>query len=421
MKLLTKSTLLIATLSLFLFFIMGIIFFQVLKNISISGLNRELGDLKELVVENLKDDGKEGFEPMPGIDSISVLLLDRKINQGNLFRDTLMFDRKDEQYKTFRYLQFETAWDGRDYQIKIFKSTNPTDLLVERVTLMMTLMVILFLGGIFILNRFIFASLWKDFFEAIDKLKQFETTKEPVVLGEQDIEEFDELKRALEDMTGRLARDYRELKEYTDHTTHELQTPLAVIKSKAELLIQSKNLGAEEMKCLQAINASVQQLSRLNATLTLITRIENRQFTEKEKIKLNRLLDRHLELLEEHISLRGIKVIRKYSEKDSVLYMDQGLADLLVANLLKNAIVHNVEGGSIVLETRDDSLIIKNDGSPLQFSQEKLFTRFVRGSTKSANFGLGLSLVKKVCDTYNFSIEYSYDNQQHTFRLSMPH
>ena len=101
-------------------------------------------------------------------------------------------------------------------------------------------MVILFLAGIFILNRFIFANLWKDFFEAIEKLKRFDTTKEPVILGEQDIQEFDELKQVLEAMTSKLATDYKELKEYTDHTTHELQTPLAVIKSKTEFCFNRK-------------------------------------------------------------------------------------------------------------------------------------------------------------------------------------
>lgn len=420
MKLLTKSTLLIATLSLFLFFIMGIIFFQVLKNMSISDLNRELSDLKELVEDQLEHYEEERFKALPGIDSLSVLPAEAFVKEGDVFGDTLMYDSKDEQYKTYRYIQFLSEVGAYGYQVKIYKSTTPTDQLVERVTLMMTLMVILFLAGIFILNRFIFANLWGDFFEAIEKLKQFETSKEPVILGEQDIEEFEELRLALEVMTRRLANDYRELKEYTDHTTHELQTPLAVIKSKTELLIQSDKLGADEMKCLQAINTSVQQLSRLNATLTLITRIENRQFTEKEEIKLKELLDRHLELLEEHIDLRDIKVKRLYQDEAKVLYMDQGLADLLIANLLKNSIVHNIEGGSIVLETWPDRLIIKNDGSPLKFEQEELFTRFVRDTRKSGNLGLGLSLVKKVCETYNFSISYSYENQQHAFIILLP-
>lgn len=380
-------------------------------------LDRELIDLKEIVENHIENYRANQIIALPGIDSLSIVHIEFSEKASEVFGDTLMYDSEEDQYKTYRFIQFNTVKADAAFQVKIYKSTNPTDYLVERVTLMMTLMVILFLAGIFILNRFIFASLWKDFFEALEKLKQFETTKEPIILGEQDIEEFDELKQALELMTRRLARDYRELKEYTDHTTHELQTPLAVIKSKTELLIQSKNLGASEMKCLQAINTSTQQLSRLNATLALITRIENRQFTEKEEINLCELLDKHLELLEEHINLRGIKVEKNYHIEDKILLMDQGLADLLVANLLKNAIVHNTEGGKIVLETRTDSLIIKNDGAPLTFDQEELFTRFVKDTRKSGNFGLGLSLVKKVCENYNFFINYSFDNQHHTFTL----
>jgi len=418
MKLLTKSSLLIATLSLFLFFFMGIIFFQVLKNMSISDLNRELVDLKEIVEDHIENYKANQIIALPGIDSLSIEHMEMDEHGVEVYGDTLMYDAKEDQYKTYRFIQFYSVKGDAGFQIKIYKSTTPTDLLVERVTLMMTLMVILFLTGIFILNRFIFASLWKDFFEAIEKLKQFETSKEPVILGEQDIEEFEELRQVLEVMTRRLAKDYKELKEYTDHTTHELQTPLAVIKSKTELLIQSENLGESEMKCLQAINTSVNQLSRLNSTLTLITRIENRQFTEKEKIKLTELLDRHLELLDEHIDLRKIKVEKHYRDEGMELLMDQGLADLLIANLLKNAIVHNIEGGAIVLETQPGSMLIKNDGPPLEFNQEELFTRFVRDTRRSGNFGLGLSLVKKVCETYNFSIDYSHDNQHHMFKVT---
>ncbi len=420
MKLLTKSTLFIATLSLFLFFIMGVIFFQVLKSMSIADLNRELGDLKEVVEEHLGDYTGHQITELPGIDSLSVRAAVQDEGSDVLLRDTLMYDIKEGQFRTYRYIQFYSMLGSQGYEVKIYKSTNPADKLVERVTLMMTLMVLLFLAGIFFLNRFIFANLWHDFFEAIDKLKQFETSKEPVILGEQDIEEFEELKHALEMMTRRLANDYKELKEYTDHTTHELQTPLAVIKSKTEMLIQSKNLGEEEMKCLEAINTSIQQLSRLNATLTLLTRIENRQFTEREEIDLIGLLERHLELLEEHIGLRQIRIEKKYEEVEMVLVMDQGLADLLIANLLKNAIVHNIQGGSIVLETSPGRLILRNDGPPLEFSQEELFTRFVRDTRRTGNFGLGLSLVKKVCETYQIEIEYSYDNEQHTFILTFP-
>ena len=218
-------------------------------------------------------------------------------------------------------------------------------------------------------------------------------------------------------MTRQLSRDYRELKEYTDHTTHELQTPLAVIKSKTELLIQSKNLGPDEMKLIQAINASVNQLSRLNSTLTLITRIENRQFTEVKEISIAGLLDRHTEMLQELIELRNIAVKKTYSHEAKKIGMDEGLADILVANLLKNAIVHNLDGGAIELEIGSDRLIISNSGPPLPFYEEEIFRRFARNTGKGSSFGLGLSLVRKICESYGFRIGYVYEDDRHYFTL----
>ncbi|MCK5137216.1 MAG: HAMP domain-containing histidine kinase [Bacteroidales bacterium] len=420
MKLLTKTTLYIATLSLFLFFIMGIVFFQFLKNMSLSELDRELTGIKEVVDEIFPHFLGGQLYGLPGVDSISIQPAWPGIEPGDRFGDTLMFDTKSNQFRTFRYLQFQSEHGGDLYVVKLFKSTMPADKLVERVTLMMTMMVILFLAGIFFLNKFIFANLWKDFFDALEKLKQFDTVKEPVKLGEPDIEEFMDLKKVLERMTFRLSSDYKELREYTDHTTHELQTPLAVIRTKTELLMQSKNLGLNEMQLIQSINSSADHLSRLNNTLALITRIENRQFTGRKEINLGNLLDDHLEKLHELVVIRGIQVDRIYTEKDLTFIMDQGLADVLITNLLKNAIVHNVDGGGILIEIDTDRFVICNEGAPLSFNEHELFKRFSRDIRKTGNFGLGLSLVKKICDYYGFKISYEYQQQQHRFTVVLP-
>lgn len=419
MKLLTKTTLYIATLSLFLFFVMGIIFFQLLKNISQADLNRELSDLREVVESQLALDPESLPGLIAGIDSISFRKGHMEYNRDGIFGDTLMYDEKSGQYRTYRYLLYNTTYLDEPYRVRIFKSTTPTDQLVERVTLMMTLMVMLFLAGIFLLNRFVFANLWKDFFEVLEKLKQFDQVKEPMVLEEQDIEEFNELKLVLEKMTRQLSSDYRELKEYTDHTTHELQTPLAVIQSKIELLMQSENLGQEEMRLIQAINSSTNQLSRLNSTLTLITRIENRQFTKTREINLVQLLDRHLEMLREMADLREIKVNKTYTDLAQTIEMDEGLADMLVANLLKNAIVHNVDGGSIRLEIGNGRIVISNEGPPLPFGKEEIFRRFTRNPGKGSSFGLGLSLVKKICESYGIEVGYGYEGGRHIFSIDL--
>jgi len=417
MKLLTKTTLYIATLSLFLFFIMGIIFFQVLKNMSLSDLNRELYGIKEVVDDVFPHFLGGQLKGLPGVDSIGIRPAGADMGSEDQFGDTLMFDSRTGQFRTFRYLQFEAEHGGENYAVVLYKSTTPADKLVEQVTLMMTLLVILFMAGIFFLNRFIFRNLWKDFFDALEKLKQFDTTKEPVTLGEPDVEEFMELKKVLERMTQRLSSEYRELKEYTDHTTHELQTPLAVIKTKTELLMQSTSLGPDEMQLLQSINASVNHLSRLNSTLALMTRIENQQFTGREEMDVARLMDEHLEMFQELIAIRDLKVERIFPEQEKVLTMDKGLADILITNLLKNAIVHNAEGGRIVCRLDEHMLEIGNSGPALSFKQKDLFRRFVRDTRKTGNFGLGLSLVKKICDYYGHEISYEYRDQMHFFSI----
>jgi len=417
MKLLTKTTLYIATLSLFLFFIMGIIFFHVLKNMSIAELNRDLTGIQEVVDDIFPHFLGGQLTGLPGLDSISIEQARTGMDPSDQFGDTLMYEARTNQFRTYRYLQFQVEHGNVAYTVKLFKSTTPADQLVEKVTLMMTMMVILFLAGIFFLNRFIFANLWKDFFDALEKLKQFDTVKEPITLGEPDVEEFMELKKVLERMTLRLSSDYRELREYTDHTTHELQTPLAVIKTKIELLMQSSNLGSGEMQLLQSINTSINHLSRLNTTLALITRIENQQFTDRKEINLSAMVNDHIEMFQELIALREISVETDISDKEKVISMDMGLADIMITNLLKNAIVHNEDGGRIFIEITDEVLRISNNGPSLKFNEQDLFRRFVRDTKKTGNFGLGLSLVKKICDYYGFKLSYMHENSLHIFTI----
>jgi signal transduction histidine kinase len=419
MRLLTKTTIYIATLSLFLFFIMGVLFFQVLKNMSLSDLDHELAALKEVVNDYLERDPAQLPSEIPGIDTLVVREVQSIGNGMPSMGDTLMLDPKSDHYRTYRYLLYRGVFQGIPLEIKIYKSTTPADQLVEQVTLMMTIMVILFIGGIFVLNRFIFANLWKDFFHALEKLKAFDTVKEPLTLGEPDIEEFRELFQVLERMTRRLSEDYRDLKEYTDHTTHELQTPLAIIKTKTELLMQSDRLGPEEMQLIHSINASTDQLSRLNATLALITRIENRQYPSREPVSLIQMVDEHLQMMQELVSLRGIAVEKTYPDKDVVVSMDRGLANVMITNLLKNAIVHNRNQGTIHIRISEQQFLISNEGPPLNFDEKGLFKRFVRNTKKSGTFGLGLSLVKKICDTYGYEIRYRYFQGLHEFSLDL--
>jgi signal transduction histidine kinase len=397
---------------------MGIIFYQVLKIMSINELNLEMKEMEEPVRRNYQFFVKYGISDLPGIDSMMINKIETPPGSFNEFRDTLLFDTNTKQYRSFHIYSFFIVNRDDIYQIDLIKSTTPTDTLVERVTLMMTFMVMLFLAGIFFLNRFIFANLWKDFFTALDKLRKFNAEKGAIMATDSDVQEFNELNMVLEDITDRLSIDYQNLKEYTDHTTHELLTPLANIKSKVELLFQSENLQKAELEYISDISKNSDHLSRLNSTLALITRIENQQYKKTSNINLASLIDRQLDMLKELVELRKIHIRKKVLIPDIIVNMDQGLADILVINLLKNAISHNDDEGIIEIELSDRQLIFRNSGPEIQCEPEKLFDRFYRDSKKPDSFGLGLSLVKKICESYGFTIEYEYEHDLHSFTLT---
>lgn len=123
-----------------------------------------------------------------------------------------------------------------------------------------------------------------------------ETTK--VILYEPtDIIEFRDLNVNVEKMTERIYKDFLTQKEFNENSSHEMQTPLAIIKNKLELLIQSKNLTEQEMLHIQSIFSAVKRLTLLNKGLLLLSKIENRQFTQKENVNLEELLQSIFNLL----------------------------------------------------------------------------------------------------------------------------
>ena len=132
----------------------------------------------------------------------------------------------------------------------------------------------------------------------------------------------------------------------SENASHEIQTPLAIIKSKIELLIQSENLTKEHMKQLQDIYSATGRLSKLNQFLLLITKIENLQFNSTKTIDLTQLIDKYVSDLDELIEQKQIKVEKHYNISRELM-LNNTLAEILISNLLSNAIKHNVKNGII--------------------------------------------------------------------------
>ncbi|MGB8491702.1 MAG: HAMP domain-containing sensor histidine kinase, partial [Bacteroidales bacterium] len=158
------------------------------------------------------------------------------------------------------------------------------------------------------------------------------------------------------------------------------------------------------------------RIFKLNQGLMMISKIDNRQFPETKVISLKKLIEKFLSSYGEIMELKKIKITTDLSDR-SFCRMNETLADVMISNLLGNAVRYNVDGGSIDCKLDQNVLTIKNSGLPLKVDPETLFDRFGKGTDHPEAVGLGLSIVKKIADHYRMKITYTNSGTVHEVKL----
>jgi signal transduction histidine kinase len=268
-----------------------------------------------------------------------------------------------------------------------------------------------------LINYLIARRLWKPFYHSVNIAENFDIQSDkPLDLPDTDIKEFNQLNDVFDYMTTKMRNDYLNLKEFSENAAHEIQTPLAVIRSKADLLMQQKGLNKESINLLKSINEATTKLFKLNQGLLLISKIENQIFHEKKKISLRKILEQGLDNYKEIMQLKKIKVELTATD-DAVVEMNDTLAEVLVTNLLSNAVRFNIDNGFIKCHIDKTDFRIANSGLPLTINPEDLFKRFYKGSDNPHSVGLGLSIVKRITEGYGMSITYKHYDNTHEISL----
>jgi signal transduction histidine kinase len=218
-------------------------------------------------------------------------------------------------------------------------------------------------------------------------------------------------------MSKKIRLDYLNLKEFNENAAHELQTPLAIIKSKLELLIQKENLDENQLQLISAVFEATTRMSKLNQGLLLISKIENNQFLQTENVNIAAMLDKTIDHFQEMIDHRGITVTKNYADS-AFLKMNPILTEIFITNLISNAIRHNISNGRIDLTVKHDSFIIANTGVPMKTNPKDLFQRFRKSEIHTDSVGLGLSIVQKIADLYQLKVDYLHHDGLHTLTIS---
>ena len=404
------------TITLALFAIGGSIFYFSLQNIINDAVSEHLFDVKEQIQSYAKEKGEIPKESPIGTDKIIFTPVDQPLKQE--MRDTILYDRGDEEYLPFRTLIFSVKAGEINYKVSITKPLIESDDLIESIATSLSELAGILLVVLILLNWWLSKKMWQPFYKTLDALRKFDVSKKEMMqFSPVKTSEFKMLNTEIEKMTKKIQHDYRNLKEFTENASHEIQTPIAIMRSKLELMIQSENIPKEQIKSIQEIYESVNRLSKLNQSLLLLAKIENRQFDEMQTIDLKKLIENKLEQFEDMIAFKKISVEKNirdtYSHK-----MNSHLADILLSNIIGNSIKHNVSEGKIKIELKNNMLTISNTGNALETPAEKLFERFQKASPSSDSVGLGLSIVKQICDTYNLKVRYNFTAGMHIISIS---
>ncbi|MBR1656345.1 MAG: HAMP domain-containing histidine kinase [Prevotella sp.] len=230
------------------------------------------------------------------------------------------------------------------------------------------------------------------------------------------IYEFRKLNEVVKESIERTEVAYEQQKMFIGNASHEMQTPLAICNSRLEMLLEDPSLTERQMEEIVKTRQTLEQLSRMNRSLLLLTKIDNGQFADVADVNFTESIQR---LLPDYEMVYASKNIRLQTELqgDFIVRMDESLAQTLLSNLLKNAFVHNHEGGEITIKATADSLLFENTGAPESLNRDYIFERFYHSSDNRQSLGLGLAVVKAICQRYGLRIDYAFNNGKHAFTI----
>jgi len=332
------------------------------------------------------------------------------------FINTDYYNVKEHDPESGRALITSVQVKGQTYQVTIVESKVETEDLIQiifGITISVTLFLLLIL---FVVNRLMLNRTWQPFYDTLRQLKVFTLVDNKEIVGaSSNIDEFNELNSAVISMASRVKTDYKDLKTFTENASHELMTPIAVINSKLDSLIQTGEFNTEQSGLLNDVYNAVARLTRLNQSLLLLVKIENNLLRDEQSVDLKKLLEEKVNQFRELFVNKDIVLECTLEEKEVVANLY--LMEVLLNNLLGNAIRHSNVTGSVVVELSADQLTMRNTGEGSALHKDDIFKRFNKGG-KSEGSGLGLTISKQICDNYGFDLTYNYQEPYHVFTIA---
>lgn len=397
----------------------SLVFFAIINEI-----NDEIDDSLDLYCDYLisqKKQGKEIIETQTNSNNVFFItpvdINTALSNQKSYYRDTMIYLYDKMETEPARALtQYFIDEGNRAYKIEIFTSSIEKKDLIETIAWWLFTLALILLLTIIIVYVWIYKKSMKPLYLLLNWQKNYNLGKKNQPLPQMSsIKEFQELYIATNQSTQRVEKAFEEQKNFIGNASHEIQTPLAISINRLENILNqdiSEELAEEIVKTI----STLEHLTRLNKTLLLLTKIENNQFLEKENLSLASIVNNSMEVFKEIYEYKSIKLSIEV-ESDLNVNINKTLCEVLINNLIKNAFIHNIENGEISIKIYSNKIVFSNTSKSNELDAEKIFQRFFKESSSNSSIGLGLSLVKSICNNNNIKLDYYWQNNLHNFCL----
>jgi len=420
MKLLNYTTTYFSILLLVLISIWAVLFYYAMFDEIYDSLDDGLENQKMLVMQYAEN--KPAVLDKPNFNesgyTIKKVPFSEIKNVKDQYRDTLMYMQNEEKYEPVRLLESVFEQDGEYYKINVITSMVEEDDQLQNLLIYLIILYFALLISILLLNNVFLRKVWKPFYKLVAQLKTFRIENDDKIQFQKtNIEEFSLLNTRVEKLLEKSKESYNNQKQFIENAAHELQTPLAISINKIELFLEENDL--QEQQAIKLISAleNLERLTRLNKSLLLLSKIDNDQFTLRERVNIPELIQNAITDFSDFAAHKNM-IFNVTENSNLVVDINRDLAIILFTNLIKNAVFHGKAGTTVSIKINDSSVTISNASEAEKLDTEKLFSRFYKKETSNKSTGLGLAISKTIVEKYRYTLHYFYEKQQHIFKVT---
>lgn len=421
MKLNNKILISNSLLSLFMLVITGLGTYYVVNTTIYDELDFHLlqhkTDIQQQLIENPKS--LDEIKKLGGLGSyewVEISDFDQSITlHTNNFStiDTVRYGNISELKESYRKLSTTLSLGENHYLLEIFEEVAAWEKI--SMTVMLSVLAALFIWVIllYVVNQYAFGRILAPFYDTVDRLEQISSPNE---LGnpfpEPNTYEIRVLNNALNTMLTQIKSSFDDQRKFIQNASHELLTPLSIIRQKAEKMISdSEDLDHSSLERLYEIQQTAVRLTRLSNALLLISRVENKQFEMADEIEITQIVEQVLKELTDFIEIKKLTIKTDLS-RQAVLKGNNELIHSAIYNIVQNAIKFSPDGGKIRIRVSDNDsghtvLSVEDEGPGIPEDLiDQVFDRFRKEGKLSrhgsSSPGLGLSIVKSICELHGY-------------------